>query len=302
MSSQGAQHATHNSWRTNYCDVFVSFRGLDSRSFMRKLCKALLEKKINVFCDWGLEKGKTLHDQLFHAIRESRVYVVVLSENYASSSWCLDELAKIMEGVESTNKDNRKLCPVFYKVQQSDIVEKLCDGKQMAELAKRFERLQIWKSALTQIAHLPGWTWSERKESMIIQHMAELIHESLVGFDVFISFRNPDTGYNFTGNLYNALRQKKINTCFVDHELLKKMHGEDEPKFSPWDRIAEKLSFMLVFGDLVWIGMTQCRKRTVQKMWKSVIHGKSLQSLAGIVFQCRRLRMIEGSSKLQSPL
>ncbi|XP_057441192.1 putative disease resistance protein At4g11170 isoform X2 [Lotus japonicus] len=231
MSSQGAQHATHNSWRTNYCDVFVSFRGLDSRSFMRKLCKALLEKKINVFCDWGLEKGKTLHDQLFHAIRESRVYVVVLSENYASSSWCLDELAKIMEGVESTNKDNRKLCPVFYKVQQSDIVEKLCDGKQMAELAKRFERLQIWKSALTQIAHLPGWTWSES-----------------------------------------------------------------------WDRIAEKLSFMLVFGDLVWIGMTQCRKRTVQKMWKSVIHGKSLQSLAGIVFQCRRLRMIEGSSKLQSPL
>ncbi|XP_057415027.1 uncharacterized protein LOC130742537 [Lotus japonicus] len=72
--------------------------------------------------------------------------------------------------------------------------------------------------------------------------------------------------------------------------------------FRGWDRIAEKLSFMLVFGDLVWIGMTQCRKRTVQKMWKSVIHGKSLQSLAGIVFQCRRLRMIEGSSKLQSPL
>lgn len=132
---------------------------------MRKLYKALLEKKINVFFDWGLEVSQTQHEMV-HSIRESRVYVVVLSENYASSKWCLDELANIMEGVESTNKDNRKLCPVFYKVQQSDIVEKLSDGKQMAKLAKRFrcgvKTVQIFKSALTQIAHLPGWTWSER--------------------------------------------------------------------------------------------------------------------------------------------
>ncbi|XP_057434553.1 uncharacterized protein LOC130727441 isoform X2 [Lotus japonicus] len=53
--------------------------------------------------------------------------------------------------------------------------------------------------------------------------------------------------------------------------------GFKGPQVPRWDIIAEKLGFMLVFGDLVWIDMTQCRQRTVQKMWKTVIHGKSLQ-------------------------
>jgi hypothetical protein len=37
---------------------------------------------------------------LLKAIEESKLYVIVFSENYASSKWCLDELVKILESKE----------------------------------------------------------------------------------------------------------------------------------------------------------------------------------------------------------
>ncbi|XP_057432172.1 toll/interleukin-1 receptor-like protein [Lotus japonicus] len=40
------------------------------------------------------------------------------------------------------------------------------------------------------------------------------------GYDVFICFRGEDTRYTFTGNLYNALCQKKVKT-FMDDKGLK---------------------------------------------------------------------------------
>ncbi|MCH90680.1 TMV resistance protein N-like [Trifolium medium] len=35
-------------------------------------------------------------------------------------------------------------------------------------------------------------------------------------YDVFLSFRGPDTRSTFTGNLYHALRQKPIKTFYID--------------------------------------------------------------------------------------
>ena len=37
-------------------------------------------------------------------------------------------------------------------------------------------------------------------------------------FDVFLSFREEDTRYGFTGHLYNALHQKGINS-YIDDDL-----------------------------------------------------------------------------------
>ena len=41
-----------------------------------------------------LERGKSI-SKLFEAIEESQIAIIIFSKSYASSKWCLDELAKI---------------------------------------------------------------------------------------------------------------------------------------------------------------------------------------------------------------
>ncbi|GKF47961.1 Toll/interleukin-1 receptor domain-containing protein, partial [Tanacetum coccineum] len=47
--------------------------------------------------DERIKKRRTISDELIKAIEDSKFYVIVFSKNYASSSWCLEELVKIME-------------------------------------------------------------------------------------------------------------------------------------------------------------------------------------------------------------
>ncbi|RVW88919.1 TMV resistance protein N [Vitis vinifera] len=72
-------------------DVFLSFRGEDARlNFTDHLYSALRTKGINTFRDdEGLERGGEIQPSLLKAIEDSMISVVVFSENYAHSKWCL---------------------------------------------------------------------------------------------------------------------------------------------------------------------------------------------------------------------
>lgn len=80
-------------------DVFLSFRGEDTRKkFTDHLCENLKRRGITAFRDDPqLERGTTISSELPSAIEKSRFAVVVISPNYASSTWCLLELAKIVQ-------------------------------------------------------------------------------------------------------------------------------------------------------------------------------------------------------------
>ncbi|KAI6679649.1 hypothetical protein NL676_033530 [Syzygium grande] len=75
-------------------DVFLSFRGEDTRSgFAGHLHAALDRLGIAAFMDEEeLRKGEEIAPAILGAIGESRISIVVFSEKYASSGWCLDEL------------------------------------------------------------------------------------------------------------------------------------------------------------------------------------------------------------------
>ncbi|XP_021803716.1 toll/interleukin-1 receptor-like protein, partial [Prunus avium] len=94
-------------------DVFLSFRGEDTRqSFTSHLYHALIEKGIDTFMDdEKLKRGKPIGPELMKAIEESRFAVVILSRDYASSTWCLDELAHI---VDCKKEKELQIFPVFY--------------------------------------------------------------------------------------------------------------------------------------------------------------------------------------------
>ncbi|GJR90376.1 NB-ARC domains-containing protein [Tanacetum coccineum] len=87
-------------------DVFVNFRGEDIRkNFMDHMFNDFEQKGIHAFRDDNdLPRGEYISPQLYKAIEESRFLIVIFSKNYASSSWCLRELVKILSYAEAFAK------------------------------------------------------------------------------------------------------------------------------------------------------------------------------------------------------
>ena len=109
-----------SSYRNNKkYDVFVSFRGEDTRdNFTSHLYSALCRQNIQTFIDDQLNRGDEISESLVNAIEVSHISVIIFSESYASSRWCLDELVKILE----CKKEYAQIViPVFYRVDPSDV-------------------------------------------------------------------------------------------------------------------------------------------------------------------------------------
>nr|KYP61507.1 Putative disease resistance protein At4g11170 family [Cajanus cajan] len=74
-------------------DVFLSFREEDTHdSFISHLYAELQRKKIDTYIDYKLGRGEEISPALHKAIEDSMIYVLVFSQDYASPTWCLDEL------------------------------------------------------------------------------------------------------------------------------------------------------------------------------------------------------------------
>jgi len=138
-------------------DVFVSFRGEETRAnFTSHLYKALEDKSIGAYIDCQLDRGVDVWRGLAKAIQDSHVSIVVFSENYACSKWCLDELVEILE---CRKKLGLVVIPIFYNVDPSDIRnQKGTFEKELTELLEsNEEKGPKWKAALTEAANISGW-------------------------------------------------------------------------------------------------------------------------------------------------
>ncbi|AET00472.1 putative TIR domain, P-loop containing nucleoside triphosphate hydrolase [Medicago truncatula] len=162
---------------TDQWQMFLSFRGGDTRySFTGSLFQALSQGGFKIFMDdKGLHTGDRISHSLRNAIEATRLSIIVLSENYANSTWCLDELVKILE---CKKWNNQLVWPIFYKVEPSDIRHlRKGYGKDMAQHEKKFgidsERVQKWKSALLEVSNLSGMTYETGYEYEFIQKIVE---------------------------------------------------------------------------------------------------------------------------------
>ncbi|XP_028752135.1 disease resistance protein RML1B-like [Neltuma alba] len=164
-------------------DVFISFRGEDTRSnFTSHLYDAFCRKQIRTYIDYQLVKGDEISPSLLQAIEDSYVSVVVLSENYASSRWCLDELIHILH---CKRVQGQIVIPVFYKVDPSHVRKQTGLYKQAFEryegdLKVDHHKMQMWKQALNETANLAGYdSHTFRDESELIQKIAKDILQKL---------------------------------------------------------------------------------------------------------------------------
>ncbi|CAJ2633253.1 unnamed protein product [Trifolium pratense] len=157
--------------------IFLSFRGEDTRySFTGYLYQALSQAGFKTFMDdGGLHTGDQISPSLVNAIEASRLSIIVLSETYANSSWCLEELVKIRECMKLKNQ---LVWPIFYKVDPSDIRHlRKCYGKDMDRHENNFginsERVQKWRSALFEVSNLSGKAYTTGYEYEFIQKIVE---------------------------------------------------------------------------------------------------------------------------------
>ncbi|XP_070667291.1 disease resistance protein RUN1-like [Malus domestica] len=159
-------------------DVFLSFRGEDTRNnFTGHLYNALRQKGITTFIDDGIRRGENISASLLRAIEESKISIIVLSENYAESKWCLDELEKILECKKSKQQMVRSL---FYKVDPSNVRnQKGSYGEALAQHERTFkdniEKVYRWREALSEAASLCGWPFLDGHESQFIHMIFEEI-------------------------------------------------------------------------------------------------------------------------------
>ena len=144
-------------------DVFLSFRGEDTRNgFTGHLYEALCREGFNTFIDYKLPKGEEISEELRQTIELSMISIIIFSENYASSTWCLDELVKIFE----CKKTGQLILPVFYKLDPS-VVRKQKEkyGTTLIEHEEKFknnkEKVEKWRTTQTKVANLSGFHYEE---------------------------------------------------------------------------------------------------------------------------------------------
>jgi len=140
---------------TKKYDVFISYRGEDTRrNFTSHLYEALMQKEVETYKDEHIEKGDEISPALIKAIEDSHVSIVVFSENYASSKWCLCELIKILDCKKSLAQI---VIPVFYNIDPSHVRKQTGSYEQTFVKHEGEPNCNKWKAALTEAANLAGW-------------------------------------------------------------------------------------------------------------------------------------------------
>ncbi|XP_048134008.1 disease resistance protein L6-like [Rhodamnia argentea] len=163
-----------NSTTRDY-EVFLSFRGPDTRLTMTDtLYAAMIRAGIRVFKDdEKLRVGEEIGGELLRAISNSKIYVPIFSKDYASSKWCLRELAYM---VACRKRGEKVILPIFYDVDASDV--KLKTGSYGKALQKHeresgVDAAKQWEEALREVAGIKGWNLKDHGQDKLTALVVE---------------------------------------------------------------------------------------------------------------------------------
>ncbi|CAN1830482.1 Disease resistance protein L6 [Linum perenne] len=181
-------------------EVFLSFRGPDvRRTFADCLYSSLVRSKIRTFRDEeDLWKGETIGPSLVKAITESKIHIPIFTIGYASSRWCLQELAKMVDcrktGGEG-GKGQQVILPVFYFITPRDVRHPDSGPyKEAFEVHNQSHdpvTISGWKEALKEVGVMKGWHGAVMDEILIeveshLRDSYALVTDDLVGIDLHV--------------------------------------------------------------------------------------------------------------------
>ena len=136
-------------------DVFLNRRGPDVKAgFMSHLDEALRAAGLNPFLDKAsLRKGDPAFKSIEAALEVANIHVAVVSEGYAESKYCLNELVAMI-------RSGKPVIPVFYDVEPTHVrwVESGSFAKafEKHKLKRAKEQVEEWRDALRKLADITG--------------------------------------------------------------------------------------------------------------------------------------------------
>ncbi|GJT46029.1 retrovirus-related pol polyprotein from transposon TNT 1-94 [Tanacetum coccineum] len=137
---------------------------------------ALTQSGIRTFShDYDLPSGSDITKEIPKAIQVSRVFIIVFSKEYVSSSQCLDELVRIVDS------KGQLVLPVYYNIDLSKLHQETETfiGCGLVEYDVDIKKAEIWHAALTHVANLSGWDLqniSKGHEAKFIQEIVRYVH------------------------------------------------------------------------------------------------------------------------------
>ncbi|XP_041001687.1 TIR-only protein-like [Juglans microcarpa x Juglans regia] len=136
-------------------DVFISHRGPDTRRHIAGLLHDhLLMRGHRPFIDYrNLKAGDKLSEKIDTAVRDCKVGVVVFSPRYCESSYCLHELALLMEY-------KKRVIPIFYNVKPSQlrVGDDVSNGRCVSE-----KELERFSTALEEAKNIVGLSFDSSR-------------------------------------------------------------------------------------------------------------------------------------------
>lgn len=122
---------------------------------MSYLYGALKAKGLQTFLDRkSLGTGENAWGSIENAIKNCRIAVVVFSERYTESPWCLKELEVILD------TRSIKVVPIFYNVRPSELrhpkIGALGDGFEKSGRGHDGATIERWKKRLKEASEIVG--------------------------------------------------------------------------------------------------------------------------------------------------
>lgn len=138
-------------------EVFVSHRGPDAKLTHASLIYHSLKRcGLRVFMDQKeLRTGDTLSPAIEAAIRSSSVNIIIFSENFAASRWCLEELRWILK---SFHERKTIIVPMFCDVEPANLRD-ITRGPYAESFNKHKSRRREtteWEKALKEASDISG--------------------------------------------------------------------------------------------------------------------------------------------------
>ncbi|XP_047179764.1 disease resistance protein RUN1-like, partial [Vigna umbellata] len=198
-------------------DVLINFNGEDiHRNFVSHLNSVLSTVGLTTFLHHHNAVNSTHIQEPI--LSRCRVAIVVFTQTYSQSAWCLHQLLQIIKWHETYC---RHVLPVYYEIQPSDVrLQKGDFGKALKATAQQTfsgqeleDGMSRWSHALTKAANFFGWDESNHRSDA---ELVEKIVKSVVNLPVLSATKFPVGLQSHVEDLIRTIKNKSTEVCMIE--------------------------------------------------------------------------------------